>query len=50
MVTREVPLEKNMDIQFIQVNARKSVTRMTKRRVNVRTDKIGREYLDALSA
>ena len=38
MVTREVPLEKNMDIQFIQVNARKRVTRMTKRRVNVRTD------------
>ena len=34
MVTREVPHEKNMDLKSVQVNARKSVTRMTKRVVS----------------
>ena len=34
MVTREVPHEKNMDLKSVQVNASKSVTKMTKRDVN----------------
>ena len=33
MVTREVPHE-NMDLKSVQVNARKSVTRVTKRVVS----------------
>ena len=34
MVTREVPHEKNMDLKSMQVNARKSATRVTKRVVS----------------
>ena len=35
---REVPREKNMDLKSKQVNASQSVTRMTKRDVNIQTD------------
>ena len=34
MVMREVPHEKNMNLKSMQVNASKSVTRMTKTDVN----------------
>ena len=37
MVTTEVPREKNIDLKSMRVNASKSVTRMTKRGVDIRT-------------
>ena len=48
-VTKEVSREKNMDLKSMQVNASNSVTRMTKRAVNIRTDYTGRKCLNALS-
>ena len=41
--------EKNMDVKSMQVNTSKSVTRMTKTAVDILTDYIGIEFLDALS-
>ena len=41
MATREFSREKNMDVKPMQVNLRKSVSRMTKRG-DIRTDQIGR--------
>ena len=38
MFTREVPREKNMDLKSMQVNVSQSVTRMTKRDVNIQAD------------
>ena len=38
MVTREVPRETNIDLKSMQVNVSQSVTRMTKRDVNIQTD------------
>ena len=38
MATREVPLEKNGDLNCIQVNILKSVTRMTKRDGDIKID------------
>ena len=38
MVTRELPREKTMDLKSMQINASKSVTRMTKRAVDILTD------------
>ena len=38
MSTREVPLEKNVDLNCIQVNILKSVTRMTKRDGDIKID------------
>ena len=49
MVTTEEPRERNMDLKYKQVNASQSVTRMTKKDVDIRTDQIGRECLDELS-
>ena len=49
MVTTEEPRERNMDLKSKQVNASQSVTRMTKKDVDIRTDQIGRECLDELS-
>ena len=37
MVTKEVPRERNIDQKSMQVNASKSVTRMTKRAVDILT-------------
>ena len=38
MNTREVPPENNIDLESLQVNVSKNVTRMTKRGVGIRTD------------
>ena len=38
MVTREVTRETNIDLKSMQVNVSQSVTRMTKRDVNIQTD------------
>ena len=38
VVTREIPLEKNLDLKSIQVNVLKSVIIMTKRGDNIQTD------------
>ena len=48
-VTKEVSREKNMDLKSMQINASNSVTRMTKRAVNIPTDYTGRKCLDVLS-
>ena len=38
VATREVPLEKNVEMKYMQVNILKSVTRMTKRGGGTETD------------
>ena len=38
MATREVPCKKNMDLKFMQENIRKSVLRLTKSGVGMRTE------------
>ena len=38
MATKEVPCKKNMDLKFMQENITKSVTRLTKSGVGMRTD------------
>ena len=45
MVTKEVLLEKNMDLKSMLVNASKSVTRMTKRGVYIRTRLVVSTYM-----
>ena len=48
VATREVPLEKNVELKCMQVNERKHETRMTKRGDVKQTDKIDMQCLDAL--
>lgn len=40
MATSEVPLEKNVELKYVQVNLLKRLTRMTKRDGGIRADKI----------
>ena len=45
----EFPGEKNMVLKSAKVNLRKSVTRMAKRGIDIRTDWISRQFLYGLS-
>ena len=49
MATRKFPREKNIVLKSMQVNISKSVRRMTERGVEIRTDQIRRQFLDALN-
>ena len=40
LTTREVPRKKNMDLIFIHVDVSKSVTRMTKRGVDIKQTRV----------
>ena len=38
MTTSEAPLEKNVDMKYMQVNVLRNITRMTKKGGDIRTD------------
>ena len=49
MATRELLCKKNMDLEFMQQNISKTVTRLTKSGFGIRTDEISKQCLDASS-
>ena len=48
MATREVPLEKKVDIKYLQVNVLRNIARITNRDGDIQNDWIGRQCLDTL--
>ena len=48
MATREMPLEKKVDMKYMQVNLLRNTVRITKRGGDIQTDYIGRQCRDGL--
>ena len=46
-VTREVPLEKKVDVKYMQINVLRNIASMKKRGRDMRTDQIERQCHDA---